>query len=279
MLFVNFGNPELRNVPSAYRVDIKLALGPDYDAQWLIELSAKAVEKLVREARAHQAQLDTLPIGGPEEPALAVTLAAMLQGFFGTGKSICFPRRNPSAPGERYYDLDEPVWPDERASEGVRLRENLRGTKPDLSPLPLPPTQYDLAFLCFAGADVESHGHQALRVDVPIAIPPRSVPGSPGDEPYGWGVFTVATPFDHRDEVLKTFAARKVIVGLPEHAGLAVTIAATWEHFYYATRPLFGWLAGPPGQRGYDLTKVIDLAEARQHGESLRHHLAVEQVF
>ena len=57
------------------------------------------------------------------------------------------------------------------------MRENLRGTKPDLSPLPLPPTQYDLAFLCFAGAGVKSHGRQALRVDVPIVIPPRSVPG------------------------------------------------------------------------------------------------------
>jgi hypothetical protein len=32
----------------------------------------------------------------------------------------------------------------------------------------------------------------------------------------------------------------------PEHAGLAVTIAATWEHFYYATGPLFSWLAGRP---------------------------------
>ncbi len=65
-----------------------------------------------------------------------------------------------------------------------------------------------------------------------------SVPGSAGDEPYGWGAFTVATPFDHRDEVLKTFAAREVIVGLPEHAGLALAIAVTWEHVYYATRPV-----------------------------------------
>ncbi len=274
MLFVNFGNPELRNMPSANRINIKLAVGPDYDARRLIELSAKAVEGLVREARARRAQLDTLPIGGPEEPALAVTLAATLQGFLGASKSLCFPRRNPGPPGERYYDLDEPVWPDERASEGVRLRENLRGTKADLSRLPLPPKQYDLAFLCFAGADVESHGRQALRVDVPIAIPTRSVPGSPGDEPYGWGVFTVAAAFDHRDEVLKTFAAREVIVGLPEHAGLALTIAATWEHFYYDSRPLFCWLAGPPGRRGYDLSRVIDLAEARQFGQSRRRHLA-----
>ncbi|MBI4703214.1 MAG: hypothetical protein HY744_19025 [Deltaproteobacteria bacterium] len=278
MLFVNFGNRELRNEPSAYRVDVKLDLGADYDAERLIELGCGAVEELLRQARTHQVELGSVPIGGPEDPALAVTFAAVLQGFLGAPQSICFPRRRPGAPGERYYDLNEPVWPDERASEGVRLREHLRGTKPDLSRLPLPPKKHDLAFLCFAGAEVESHGRPALRVDVPIAIPPRSAPGSPGDEPYGWGVFSVATPFDHRDEVLRTFTAREVIVGLPDHAGLALTIAATWEHFYYDEPPLFGWLMGPPGQRRYDLRNVIDVLDARRRGESLRQRLAAEPV-
>lgn len=276
MLFINFGRPDIPAEPQANRVDIPLVLAEGYGGADLIDTACQAVTTAWSTCQQHHERLATACIGGPDNPALAVALAAVLGGFKGYPASLCFPRRREGIDDELYYDLDDPVWIDDRNSAGIRTREGVRGTNPDLSPLPLPPKSEATAFLSLVEPDIPAVGRSVMRVDMPMPIATRAASEMPveSDDAHGWAVLAATTPYYHRDDVLKTFEARKVIVGLPQHAGLAVTAAATFEHFYYNDTPLFAWIVGKDTDRRFDLAKLLDVTVAQQRGEELRDQAA-----
>lgn len=268
MLFINFGSSSIPEEPKATRVDIALTLPPQYGGDDLIAVAARAVNEARAECRRRGESLVLASIGAPDDPALAVAVTAALQGYKGQPGSVCVPCRRAESADQRYFDLQDPIWIEERNLAGIRVREGLRGMNSDGSPLPRPAKIHELAFLCFAPEDIPVVGADALRVDVPMVIPTRFNPtmALESDDTHGWAVASATRPHFFRDQILQTFEAREVIVGLPQHTGLAVTLAATVEHFFYGAPPLFAWV---DENRRFDLGKVLDVTRARARGTQL----------
>jgi hypothetical protein len=287
-LFLCLGRPEIPHEPTTVtRVDLPVAPPTAPGLAPVLKAARRGAEAVWRTSEERGLEVGDIRIGGPSDAAVAVAMVAVLRGMFGLDLPLYMPRRPESPPppsvggmvSEHVYDLGDPIKVGELTLDGVELRERLRGTSANLSSLPLPDKHIDTALLCFGdpaipitgGAAIGGAG-QPLRVDVPVTIPPTGQRLAPGDHPYGWDLLLGGALFDRRDAVLKAYEARKVVVGLPDHAGLAVTIAAVLRRFFYAQPTLIGWATAGP-TRHYDLDEVLDPATAEAQGKALRERL------
>ena len=119
-------------------------------------------------------------------------------------------------------------------------------------------------------------GLDAERVDLLVDVQPTGDPAAPGDHPFGWRLLAGTAPFKDGDAMRKTFEARTVILGLPQHAGLATTIAARYRHFYYDDGPQLAWVDNGPAGPVYDLRRTFTAAEAALRGQALRKQVEYE---
>lgn len=268
--FLSFGRPEIPHEPrKTARTDLPLALPAKPTGADLVKAAVGAVERIWRFSQEKKLKRTDLAVGGPEHPGLAVALAAVIEGFEDEPKPLWFPRLIGDPP-VWVYDLGDFVKTGELVFQGVELREQLRGTRPDLSPLPRPAKTRPAAFVCFGDPAAGVAGRKADRVDVPVRVPASAEELAPGEHPHGWDLMTGGAAFQHGPALVATLEARQVILGLPASAGLAVTIACTWEKFYFDDPPRIAW----PADGIYDLDAAFDFGEAREAGRKLRRRLA-----